>query len=937
MAFQAVFLELFLILTFIIVGVEVLVLLKIQHEPKNILYFAPILGLSTIVLIVFFFNRIGIPVNHISKILFPLIYILLCIKFSSIKRMISRQFINVVLVTVLGLQLTFWPLLKNGFKWVSYANDDMTNYVLAAQRFYSNGFFDKIDFSNFLGGKEYSEEYFFMHVTSGVRPGSELLLAFNSFLTSGDSLKVFMVTIASLQFVLTISVVALMITIQKISAKKQYLLVSLLSIFPLISLGSLYQLIGQVGGIAFSVGIYGLALLAIRENGVLQKRIHIVLTISLASLLIWYPEILPFTLLPILIVVAHSLRHRLIRTNQIVKLAMFTILFLVVFLNKYLLEAIQFLNRQSSNSAFSDSSQHTNATVFPYYLIPNGLPSLFGLSPFHKIANEPIASALIIVATLLSLLIIFSVMKLPKQNGWVTIPFLIYTSAALILFFQKSDFGLFKLAMFMAPWLVLILFNIYIFLANSKIKTYKVPVLLVSALPIIALMVTTQMTYSSASVYSRGGLQEISNATTSNLVGQIDSALSKYNSKMGNLAIDTTNQPTAKLFMLRGKGIPVFFPVANYMLISDPAPSDLTPQLADRSFSHSFSTQLGINTFEIPKLQISYKNSKDTYVLSNNGGDSIFNRTPSSADEVFSILKNPTNYLIYKDSKLGPMNLVSRTNKSKIVLWRLERDPMMPNSEMGALGKVILMQALNPTPNARLKLEMSSTALEQSSRTLPKAGISGAKNSSFDIVGRGSARVLSTVVVPYEVSGLKFLQLNFFAEGKYFENIKRGLNSLYNKEVSLDPRKIVTFGRAINLTNRSEALFDAPVSVSSFPKDLENEELLYSGIYESGWLSEDSYFYLKSSNKNDSLKLTGFVPLIKNKDFATNVKITIDGKRVAKRNLQVGDFEFNLDALGIKPGVHRVGIHFDKYQNIQGKQELFAAGFLRQLGFSPTS
>lgn len=925
MALQAVFLELFLILTLIILGLEVLVLLKIHHEHKSIVYFAPVLGLSTIVLLIFCLNRIGIPVNQVSKILFPLIYILLFIKFSSIKKMINRQFINIVLATILGLQLTFWPLLKYGFKWISYANDDMTNYVLAAQRFYANGFFDKIDSSNFLAGKEYSEEFYFLHVTSGVRPGSELLLAFNSFLTSGDSLKVFMVTIASLQFVLTVSAIALMITTQKVSAKKLYLLVLLLSIFPLISLGSLYQLIGQVGGIAFSIGIYGLVLIAFRENGVLQNRIHIVFTISLASLIIWYPEILPFTLLPVLFVLVHRLRHRLIRIDQVVKLTLLTILFLLVFLNKYLIDAIQLLQSQISRTSFNDGSQHINAPLFPYYLVPNGIPALFGLSPFHKIANEPIASALIILAILLSLVVIFSIMKLTKQNGWITIPFLIYASAALILFFQKSDFGLFKLAMFMAPWLVLILFNIYTILANTKIKTYKVPILVISALPIITLMVTTQMTYSSASESSRPTLQEISNATRSNLVGQIDSALSKYNSTMGNLLIDTTNQPTAKLFMLRSKGIPVYFPVANYMLTSYSYPSDL----------HSIPTQLGMNTFKIPKLQISFKNSKDTYVLSNNGGDSVFNRTPSSADKVFSILKNPTNFLIFKDSKLGPHN-ISTTNKSKVVLWRLERDPMMPDSEMSALGKVILMQALNPTPNARLKLEMSSTVLEQNSRALPKAGISGTKNSSFDIVGRGSARVLSTVVVPYEVSGQKFLQLNFFDEGKYFENTKRGFNSLYNKEVSLDLRKIVTFGRAINLTNHSEVLFDAPASVSSFPKDLENEELLYSGIYESGWLSEDSYFYLKS-NANNSLKLTGFIPLVKNKDFTANVEITIDGKMVAKTNLQVGEFKFNIDTIGVKPGVHRVGIHFDKYQNIQGKQQLFAAGFLRQLGFFPKS
>ncbi len=910
-----------------------LVCLKIQHERKNIIYFAPVIGLSAIVLITFFFSRLGVTVNDISKILFPLIYILFFALFNSIKRIFSRQFTKVAVIALVGIQITFWPLIKYGFKWVSYANDDMTNYVLGAQRFYSKGFFDKISYSSFLGGREYSDEYYFMHVADGTRPGSELLLAFNSFLTSGDTLKVFMVTIASLQFVLIMSAIALMITTQKIGARKQYILVSLLSIFPLISLGSLYQLIAQVGGIALSIGIYGLAIIAIQENGVKQNKIWIGLTISLASLFIWYPEILPFTLLPILIVTAHGWRHRLIRVDQIVKLAVFTTVFLLVFLNKYLLDAIQFLFRQSSNATFSNGPQEINSTVFPYYLIPNGLPSALGLSPFHKISNEPIASGFIILAVLLLFAIVFSLRKLAKLNEWVTIPFVIYLGAALILFFQKSDFGLFKLAMFMAPWLVMILFNVYIIRTNSKNKSYKPPMQVVSALLILVLLVNTQIIYSSTSVYSRGGLQEISNATTNNLIGHIEKSLSTYKSEMGNLPIDTTNQPTAKLFMSQAKGVPVFFPAANYMLKSDPSPSENTPQLVNRSLSHSFATQVGTNTIEIPKLQLSVKKSKDAYVLSNNGADSVFNRLPSSNNEVFSILKNPTNFLIFKDSELGPMNLVSRSDKSKVAFWRLENDPMMPDSKMAAFGKVILMQALNPAPMGRLKLEMSSTVLEQNTRTLPKAGISGKENSNFDIVGRGSARVLSTPVVPYEVSGQKFLQLNFFTEGKYFQNIKRGLNSLYNKDITLDPRKIVTFGRAINLTNRSEALFDAPASISNFPQDLENEELLYSGIYETGWLSEESYFYLKSSEGNNSLRFTGFVPLVKDKNFATTVEITIDRKVVAMRKIQVGDFDFNLEIPRIKPGIHRVGIRFDSYQNIQGKQKLYAAGFLKKLSF----
>jgi hypothetical protein len=936
MAFQALFLELFLITTLTLVGVELLVLLKVPHRQQNILYFAPALGLSAIVMIIFFFNRLGIPVSLISKVLFPAIYIFLIIKFTSIRKMISKQFIKVSLVTILGLQLTFWPLIKYGLKWISYANDDMTNYVLGAQRFYSHGFFDKIDFSKFLAGSEYSAAFYSMHVSSGVRPGSDLLLAFNSLLTSGDTLKIFMVTIASLQFVIAISIVGLLITTQGISAKKTYLMCTIIAITPLISLGSLYQLIGQVGGIGLSIGLYALSILAVNEKGIVQKKLCIAFVLVFAGLIIWYPEILPFTLLPISIIIIHAWRSEILHKSQILHFAMFTSIVLVITLNKYLLNALLFLMKQSSNASSIKGSETIQTMTFPYYLIPNGLPSTLGLTPFYKIAGEPLGSALVLTAILLIFVLTISLPKLVALNWQTTVPLITYMFAAAFLFYQKSDFGLFKIVMFLAPWLAISVFNYYVSLFKRNLNRPKSLVARVSILPLAGLLIFTQFVYSNASVYGKGGLQEIPDATRNDLIGNIENALATYKPYMGDLTIDTPNLPTAKILMSMGKGTPMFFPSRDYIAgIIRFSPAKF-PELSERSKTFSIPTRFGINSFEIPAQQIGRLESESSYVLTQNGGDSIFNRSLPNREVGFKIVKDPENFLIFKDSSLGPHYYLV-ADKAKVGVWQLEKDPMMPTSEMSALGQVVLMQALNPTPASRLSLEISSTVLEQNSRVLPRAEISGEINSVFDIVGRGSARALSTVVNPFEVAGLKFLQLNFLNEGRYFKNTKGGLNGLYNKQITLDPRKIVTFGKAINLTNRSEVLFDAPERIGSFPKDLENEELLYSGIYETGWLSEDSYFYLKSSGRNNSLKLTGFVPLVKNKDFVTNIEITIDGKQVAKRNLQVGDFEFNLNALSIKPGVHRVGIRFDKFQNIQGKQELYATSFLRQLGFFPKS
>jgi hypothetical protein len=90
-----------------------------------------------------------------------------------------------------------WPSLRFGFNWISYGNDDMANYCLAAERFLQHGYYD-IPLQTDLEGRDYTQHYWFMHALQQIRPGSELTIAWIASLTGRRAHEVFMPAILML-------------------------------------------------------------------------------------------------------------------------------------------------------------------------------------------------------------------------------------------------------------------------------------------------------------------------------------------------------------------------------------------------------------------------------------------------------------------------------------------------------------------------------------------------------------------------------------------------------------------------------------------------------------------------------------------------------------------------------------------------------------------
>jgi hypothetical protein len=132
----------------------------------------------------------------------------------------------------------------------------------------------------------------------------------------------------------------------------------------------------------------------------------------------------------------------------------------------------------------------------------------------------------------------------------------------------------------------------------------------------------------------------------------------------------------------------------------------------------------------------------------------------------------------------------------------------------------------------------------------------------------------------------------------------------------------------------SEAQYEAfapPAMLRSFPQDLADPALEFSGIYEDGWISEESFFVLGSTGAN-RLRIVGVVPLIQAPDFTTTLEVRIDGVPAASRQLALGTFSLEVPLAKSAARKRRIELRFSRAQALPGGDGRMTAGRLFYLG-----
>src|SRR3954471_8140025 len=125
---------LFLFLT--LVGQATISLLRPRFGILWSWFIAPTVGMAVLVVVITRLNVWGIPVRTAGPWLAAGMALFAAgIFFWRRPKLPWRQLTPFFLITCGYLLYTGWPLLRFGFDWISYGNDDMANYCLAADRF----------------------------------------------------------------------------------------------------------------------------------------------------------------------------------------------------------------------------------------------------------------------------------------------------------------------------------------------------------------------------------------------------------------------------------------------------------------------------------------------------------------------------------------------------------------------------------------------------------------------------------------------------------------------------------------------------------------------------------------------------------------------------------------------------------------------------------
>jgi hypothetical protein len=907
---------------FTIIGFYWISLLGISVLPKSLISrnkifsitISPSIGLALFVFFIFVSSRLGIPMKAMKLpciILFisSLAYAIFTGRYKSLIRSHSK----LVFIIPFGCLLFAWPILKYGFSWLSYVNDDMSNYVLSATRFYNNSYY-KMPTSSLYEGKDYSQIFYFHNVTHGIRAGSELFLAVISNARHGDTLQVFMPSILILQMILISSILAVVATIKHISNDKLKFTLALALVLPLGSLGFLYQLIGQVGGLALGLGFIAIANLILSENGAEgDKTWHIsILGFLLGAEMIWYPELLPFFVPPVL---ATLIINKSLRDRKTMKSLFLIFIFLIVSLNHYIIQALHLAFSQVS----STGSQRTtlgnvsgNSALFPYFLKPHGLTSLVGISPINHFLPANLENFSIFMSSLLIAVFLFLIMSHSVFKLLPVVTFLYMTAVLIFLIFNQIGFGAFKMAMYIEPLLVVSC----VLAAQNFRKKFPSPryrVIYFVTIGVLALLsIRTTEFYSEASTGEiGGGFNEIRGASGSSLSQMIKKTVAGAGEKT---VISTgSNFSQLKIEAISSRGTRLIFPTtdvfSNFKTSMHVGVSVLNSNLSKINFG-KFENNFSQN----PAYLHSSEASNNVYLVSNNVYDAINHISTLNQTSPWSyrLLDNPSNLLIFINSDMGPIYYKS-TDKSRATFFQPEENPLVPGHYFQSIGDDLLLEVIRPSSHPTLMVSVTSTVIPQYGRKLPDIELLGASKSSIIPVGFGSAQFAVPLVKPVNLNGHLYFQVHINQALKEFPTHDAGISKIYGSNVAWDPRRVALFLSDLSIIDESELSPElVPSSLINFPKDLQDPYLQYSGIYEDGWVGKDSYTILKNGTSN-RLTIKGLIPnLIKNDQFKSAIHIKIDGIEVYSKLMKTGYFELNIPTEYLsKEALHKISVNFD--------------------------
>ena len=948
----AVLLSICIFLVFFLIGFAAVSILNPRRTLLLNVLIAPATGISVLLFPTIFLNRMGIPVHSFAAIMVAGL-VLLSILALALKRPLVpwRAALPFFILLPVAFFLLAWPFFQFGFDWVSVSNDDMTNYALAADRFAHTGNYTPppppIDNLSIFRGYDFA--YWVVYAVNTERAGVEHLLALVISIVGMRGFLVFMPLILAGYPALIWASSALLL--RRSSQSMPALLLGIaLALSGLTALGVLLQLLAQVYGLTLLAATIAILARPATFSSFDRKRggLLFIGLILFSGLLAVYPELVPVSALALCGYAVVLLYQRRAKLGAVIGTLFLAAASPLVLLQGNALEmGTLILRRLDENETRTVVSLAHKSFLFPYYLLPSGFANLWGLIPLATVPSDPWISIGIAVGMLLTCILVICVIRgVWNLSGaaWVTGIMLLM---ATVFYVKRGDFALYKLAMYLQPFMLATIIA-------EMFRLRRIRLSLALFVLVLGANLYGQQRYVNISrdIPGSGGVAfvEVPHASYDRLLDQLRSALQRKN---GSFVSDASYLTLAKYEDGYVRNQPIFFDVKTYQLlllgvsIKRPLPWPLFEgwkrriQLYNQYFSlvrRDFVKQrFNFGPVRTEFLIFAPSNVvKDDWLIASTERQSVLNRSESlsrTADIDTRRESELRNHLSFVESSVGlaPGGI---SDLRLVTFFQLEPDYFYRDSTMSGLGRYLLFKIHNPSRRVRLVFDATASLNADGHDLLPPAHVFGVNSVSLALVGRGSARVVSPPIVPKQLSGTPYIGLDMGRSGHLFPSRRTGLMKLFGNDISLDPRLLVAFGRNISLVSEADyRAWRPPSNLSVFPRDLANPSLEYSGIYEDGWIAEESYFVLGAPKSEISeLDIDGVVPRIASEQFNTLMTIAIDDRKLGSERLPLGTFAVRR-RMQLAPGRHKVRLRFDRVQTLPGIDGRKTAARLSFIGF----
>jgi hypothetical protein len=314
------------------------------------------------------------------------------------------------------------------------------------------------------------------------------------------------------------------------------------------------------------------------------------------------------------------------------------------------------------------------------------------------------------------------------------------------------------------------------------------------------------------------------------------------------------------------------------------------------------------------------------------GDQSILNSSadhPATGRYYVRALDYVSNYLVLVGSTLGHRVIPGIIDG--VALWQWEPDFSNAATGMQAMGRHLLFEVLNPLPASRMLLDVTTSPLGRLDVELSHAAVFGEGRKEFALIGRGAARVLSEPIAPRTIDGRYYVALDMGVDPERIPYERHGLGALYNRQLNLDPRRIVGFARNISLVTEEQArAMSPPTAIAHFPADLFAAGLLFSGVYEDGWMAETAKFRLGSDHQTNAVRITAHVPGDLTRLSGAMFEVLVDGRSVAQRRLAPGDVEVQA-AIPPATGPRWIELRVDAIDRLPSPDQRIASILLKSI------